>query len=363
MRYGLLESGLDYNPAFCQVRTSLVVLFDGSSAVSRFSSSLVMILACLFVFEPRPAPAHGFVVTVLGASGGLEDGNLSAYFLREEGQVHGVMLDAGTVLRGLEQANLDHAFDEIVPSSRTGLSRTGGLLHEMVQAYLISHAHLDHVAGLVAISPVDRGKTLYALPSVLSVLNEDLFNHRVWPNLTDRGVKSVSGFYHEEDLAIGVPVPIKGTVLNVSAYPLSHGGVESTSFLVRSGPDALLYLGDTGPDAVEHSSRLDALWSVIAPLLETHRLRGILIECSYDNSRPDGQLFGHLTPHWLFEELGRLQARSEVSMQGFPVLITHIKPRLERGLSAQSRIASELAAGNRLGLHIIIAKQGRTIRF
>ena len=38
--------------------------------------------------------------------------------------------------------------------------------------------------------------------------------------------------------------------MTVTAFPLSHGGMESTAFLLESDGDALLCFGDTGPDAV-----------------------------------------------------------------------------------------------------------------
>lgn len=324
---------------------------------------LSLIVMALTMFRPVMACAQGFEVTVLGAAGGLEDGNLSAYLVREQGASAGILLDAGTVLNGLEKADKAHAFDHIKLADDPTASRSGRLLHQMIRGYLISHAHLDHVAGLVAVSPDDPGKPVYGLSSVLSVLQDDLFNHRVWPNLGDRGVQPAFGLLHYHTLIPDQAMALAGTGLTVTAYPLSHGGVESTAFLVRSGSSALLYLGDTGPDAIEKSGKLHALWQAMAPLLRSGELRGIIIECSYDNRQADRQLFGHLTPHWLLEELDALQVQAGVPMKGFPVLVSHIKPVLESGVPVRERIASELAAGNRNGFHFRLAEQGMTIRF
>ncbi|NIE80053.1 MBL fold metallo-hydrolase [Asaia bogorensis] len=327
-------------------------------------SGLIRLLLLLALTVPvATVQAHEFDVTVLGAAGGLEDGNLSAYLVREAGTSSGVLLDAGTVLNGIEKADAAHAFDGIDLGPDASASRSGMILHRMIKGYLLSHAHLDHVAGLVAISPEDPGKPVYALPSVLSVLQDDLFNHRVWPNLGDRGVKPAFGLLHYHDLTPGQTVPLSGTPLSVTAYPLSHGGVESTAFLLHSGQDALLYLGDTGPDAIEPGGHLAALWHEVAPLIRAGHLRGIIIECSYDNRRTDKQLFGHLTPRWLLSELATLQALAGVPMTGFPVLVSHIKPLLEAGPTAQTRIRNDLDQGNQLGVHFILASQGMTQRF
>ncbi|WP_243443870.1 MBL fold metallo-hydrolase [Asaia prunellae] len=161
----------------------------------------------------------------------------------------------------------------------------------------------------------------------------------------------------------GHSVTLAGTGLSAVAYPLSHGGVESTAFLVRSGSDAMLYLGDTGPDTVEHSHDLEALWKEVAPLIRAHELHGIIIECSYDNSRSDKQLYGHMTPAWLLRELTSLRMTAGVPMKDFPVLVSHIKPSLTAGLPAEARIKAQLDAGNADGFRFIIARQGMNVVF
>lgn len=324
---------------------------------------LLTIALALAVLRPVTAEAQGFEVTVLGAEGGLRDGDLSAYLVQQQGASSGVLLDAGTVLNGLEKADRAHAFDGLSLRDEPGISRTGRLLHQVIRGYLISHAHLDHIAGLVAVSPDDPGKPVYALPSVLSVLQDDVFNHRVWPNLGDNGVSPAFGLLHYHALTTGVAVALGDTGLTATAYPLSHAGVESTAFLIRAGSSALLYLGDTGPDAIEKTDKLDTLWKAVVPLVRSGALRGMIVECSYDNRRADRQLFGHLTPHWLLAELDALQAQAGISMRGFPVLVTHIKPVLETGIPVRERIASELEAGNRNGFRFHLAEQGMSLAF
>src|SRR5699024_4859635 len=85
----------------------------------------------------------------------------------------------------------------------------------------------------------------------------------------------------------------------------SHGNpYKSSAVLVtNSAGNSILYFGDTGADRIEKSDRMESVWTVVAPLLKGGKLKGILIENSYDNTRKENQLFGHLTPNLLNEEL------------------------------------------------------------
>ncbi|MBL7240285.1 3',5'-cyclic-nucleotide phosphodiesterase [Komagataeibacter rhaeticus] len=322
-----------------------------------------MLTALVVGATPLPAIAAGFDITVLGARGGLEDGNLSAYMIHPIGDPRAVLCDAGNVLHGLQVADRHGALDDVPMPTEAPETRPGYVLHHVIRGYLVSHAHLDHVAGLVLVSPDDSAKPIYALPSVNMVLSRDLFNGAVWPNNGDRGAPPQLGLYHYQDLVAGRPVGLAGTGMRVTAFPLSHGSVESTAFLLRSGGDAMLYLGDTGADAVEHSTRLRALWQAVAPLVRAHRLRGIVIECSYDDTHPDTQLWGHLSPRWLLRELAALQDIAHTPLRGMPVLVAHMKPSLRRGPDPVAVIPAELRSGNDMGVDFIVPEQGMRLRW
>jgi 3',5'-cyclic-nucleotide phosphodiesterase len=166
------------------------------------------------------------------------------------------------------------------------------------------------------------------------------------------------------ELAPGKTQALDGTAMQVTAYPLSHGGVESTTFLIESGEDALLCFGDTGPDEVEKSTAIADVWTAVAGLVKEKRLKAVIIEVSYDNSQPDKQLFGHLTPAWLQKSLTGLEtAAGAGSLKDLPVVVSHIKYSLKKGQSPQERILSELGAGDTLGIRYIIPEQGEAWRF
>lgn len=304
----------------------------------------------LAMLATTPAVGAGFDVTAIGVRGGLDDGNLSAWMIAPEGQARAVMCDAGTLVNGIETARhlgtLQGSLDTI--------------LHNDIAGYLISHAHLDHM--LIA-SPEDSAKPIYALPSVSKALLDSYFNGQAWANFTDRG-KAPLGKYRLVDLTPGKATPLVGTALSVTAYPLAHGDLESTAFLIESEQHAILCLGDTGADAVEGKPRLAELWRVVGPLVAAHRLKAIIIEVSYPSERPQNLLFGHLTPALLFGELRRLEieAGGQGSLKGLPLVVSHIKPGTTES-DPRELIARQLKAGNRLGLDIVVPSQGQRWTF
>jgi 3',5'-cyclic-nucleotide phosphodiesterase len=153
-------------------------------------------------------------------------------------------------------------------------------------------------------------------------------------------------------------VQIPNTELSVSTYSLSHvNPYESSAFLVRNANDYLLYLGDTGADTVEKSNKLAELWTAVAPLVKTAKLKAIFIEVSFDNSLPDKALFGHLTPKLLMQELSKLNTLADGKLKNTTIYITHIKPCS----NCEMTIMQQIKEGNQMGLNIAYPVQGKTI--
>jgi 3',5'-cyclic-nucleotide phosphodiesterase len=325
----------------------------------------VCLAACPAPRSIRAAPSSAarFTLVPLGTSGGLLEEDLSAFLLAPAGSSAFVCLDAGVLLSGIRRAVGRGAFDGLLPVERDGLSAEGWVLARGIRAYLLSHPHLDHVAGLVIASPEDGPKPILARTDTLAAIGSHLFNWTIWPNFTSEGAAPV-GKYALVALEPGREVAIPETSLAVEPFILSHATADgSTAFLVRHDMDFVLYLGDTGPDALEGAGRLRAVWERVAPLVRDGRLHAILLEASFPNERPDADLHGHLTPAWMVRELHRLAALvrpggEATALRGLTVVVTHVKPSLRAGRDARREIARQLADANDLGVRFVLPEQG-----
>ena len=325
--------------------------------------SILACVAAILVPAGSVLASDGFDIVTLGALGGIQDGNLSASLIHPHGDPRAVTCDAGSLVNGLRIADEKGAFNDVKIPPGSPLNRVGYVLTEQIKAYLVSHAHLDHVAGLIVASPDDVKKPIYALPSVNAALVDTYFNWQAWPNMSDRGKAPQLKKYTMTDLQPGTPTPLQGTKMNVTALPLDHGGVESTAFLIESDGEAVLCFGDTGPDDVQKTTRMREIWTAVAPLARSRKLKAILIEASYSSDRPDNLLFGHLTPRWIMKSLRELDsAAGGKALKDLPIVVTHIKYALTAE-QPQRKIREELEAENDLGLRFMIPEQGTRWHF
>jgi len=235
------------------------------------------------------------------------------------------------------------------------------ILKRRVKGYLISHPHLDHVAGMIINSPDDTVKNIYALPFCETVLKEKYFSWKSWANFADDGEKPLLNKFHYATLTEAEPMALQGTSMNVTAYELSHSNpYKSTAFLLRNNDAYLLYLGDTGADSIEKANNLQALWQRISPLIKQAQLKAIFIEVSFDNAQPAKLLFGHLTPQLLLQELTVLSNLAGLEMlRKVPIVITHEKP----GQHRESLIKKQLLALKPVGMRFIFPSQGTIMQF
>jgi 3',5'-cyclic-nucleotide phosphodiesterase len=286
-----------------------------------------------------------FKVIPLGVLGGSDESNLSSYMIAPGNSNNYICFDAGTIRFGIQQAINNNLF----PGNAVSVLRTN------VKAYLISHPHLDHVAGLIINSPDDTSKNIYALPFCIDVLKEKYFTWKDWANFTNEGDKPTLNKYHYSVLDTNKETAIENTEMFVQPFLLSHSNpYQSTAFLVRYKDSYLLYFGDTGADEIEKSNRLEVVWKFISPLVKTKKLKAIFIETSF----PDQQ---HLTPSLLMKEMTKLNSLTgNGTLENFPIVITHIKPSAE---NSKEKIKEELEKQNSLHLKLIFPEQGKKLEF
>ena len=294
--------------------------------------------------------SSGFTIIPLGVKGGLDEANLSSYMVAAKGSSNYICLDAGTINTGLQKAVNNKLFTE---------SSAEEVQKNKIKAYFISHAHLDHVAGLILNSPNDSPKNIYGFSSVIEIMKNNYFTAKSWANFGSEGNKPILNKYTYNYLTPGKEIEIPNTELHVTPYILSHvNPYESSAFLVRNQNSYLLYLGDTGADEVEKSNQLALLWKAVADKVIAHTLKAIFIEVSFDNAIPDKALYGHLTPRLLMQEMKVLNKLSNGQLPKVPIYITHIKPCATCEIS----IKKDITLSNTEGLTIKYAEQGKAIQ-
>ncbi len=306
---------------------------------------LCFLLVSTSIFSQKAKTS--FSVVPLGVMGGIDEKNLSAYLIAPSNTTDFICLDAGTVNAGIEKAI----------EKKTFKVSTSEVLRKYIKGYLISHAHLDHVSGLIINSPADSSKTVYATNKCMEMMENHYFNDQTWANFGDEGPGFHIKKYHFQTLDLAKETLLTNAKMTVKAFPLSHvNPFESTAFLIKNDNNYALYLGDTGPDEVEKSNNLRDLWTAVAPLVKEGQLKGIFIEVSFPNEQPDKFLFGHLTPNYLMKELHVLEdLAGKGSLKNFKIIITHLKPPAKN----IAKIKEQLTKQNDLGIQIIYPEQGK----
>jgi 3',5'-cyclic-nucleotide phosphodiesterase len=315
-----------------------------------FRISKFLPLTFLLFLSITASAQHTFKIVPLGIKGGIDESNLSAYMLAPVNSNNYVCLDAGTLHSGIEKAIANKVFSISAEQ----------VLRKYIKGYLISHSHLDHLSGLIINSPDDTAKNIYAFADCIETFKTKYFTWKSWANFADEGEAPQLKKYHYKTLIPGDEVQIENTEMTVKAFPLSHSNLTSSAFLVKSNDSYILYLGDTGPDEVEKSHNLQLLWQAVAPLIKERKLKAIMIEVSFPDEQPDKTLFGHLTPHWLMQEMTELEKLTGTgNLKGFNLVVTHVKPPQ----SSIERLKKQLAAENQMGLHLVFPEQGKQLVF
>ncbi|KFA55800.1 hypothetical protein S40293_01878 [Stachybotrys chartarum IBT 40293] len=153
------------------------------------------------------APDPALQVVVLGSGGGPQENNVTAFLVRSVAQDWGrgsvVAVDAGVHLSAITRL-IEEASPSPLPSTpytlttgpfaglslphATAAANAGHFTRSLVDTYLITHPHLDHISGFVintAGFPGTRPKKLAGLPHTIQAFKNHIFNNIIWPNLSD----------------------------------------------------------------------------------------------------------------------------------------------------------------------------------
>ena len=234
-------------------------------------------------------------LTVLGCSGGIAAGLRTTSMLLDED----ILIDAGT---GVGDLTLEAM--------------------RQIDRVFLTHSHLDHVTSLPFLldsvgAMRDRPVTVHALPETIAVLQEHLFNGKLWPDFT-RIPEPEQPFLRFAAIHSGQSVQLGGR--RITALPARHT-VPAIGYLLDSGAGSLAFSGDT-MDCPE-------FWDA---LNQADKLRYLIIETSFANEEHGiAQASRHYYPALLAEQLPRLLRQAET-------YITHLGP------GDQPRIMAEILA-------------------
>jgi 3',5'-cyclic-nucleotide phosphodiesterase len=209
-----------------------------------------------------------------------------------------------------------------------------------VRDVVLTHAHLDHVAGLPLFiddlfATVESPIRVYAASQVIEVLERDIFNWEVYPRFSDlkNDYGSVVEYVQFED---GDEFTVEH--LRFRAIAVDHK-VPSFGFIVRDKKAAIAVSGDT--------TSTEEFWDVVN---SDSSVRSVLIECAFPNGLAHiAERSYHMTPGLLERELKKLK-REDCDIQ-----IINIKPMY------REQVITEL---NQLGIRrLSILEVGRPLYF
>jgi cAMP phosphodiesterase len=180
-----------------------------------------------------------------------------------------------------------------------------------VRDVVLSHAHLDHIAGLPLFVDdlfplLQEPVRIHAIKDVIRALEDHVFNWEIYPRFSE--VRNHFGpvIQYCEIPSAGV-FEVRG--LKVSTLPVNHK-VPSAGFLVEYDSSSVVLTGDT--------ARMSEFWQLVNGY---GRVDAILIECAFPNEFEDlASISHHLTPAGLESELLKLTADVE------NIYVTNIKP-------------------------------------
>ena len=279
-------------------------------------------------------------IVCLGEYGGIVTGNLSCYLLQigsEDKKPQYICFDGGSLVDGLKVYNATRSQEDVI-------------LLSQIKAYLISHAHLDHVIGLVMVTPainnlctdftkkppqkiVDNQPYLIATPHVHSAF-KSIFNNAIWPDVLYECFRPINLVATDEandpfETKLTLDGDISLPNITITARCVTHRDMwGSTMFTVTSEPDqrAVVYFGDvTVTKHLQDEPNENATKQVETILAECNdigeNLLAVFIECAFPKHKEGMALYGHIDTEILKTQLSKLKTSPTV-------FVTHRKPEV-----------------------------------
>jgi len=232
-------------------------------------------------------------VRVLGCSGGIGAGARTSALLLDDD----ILIDAGTGLGDLPLKDID-----------------------AIRHVFLTHAHLDHIAGLPMLvdtlfeEDFETPLTVYARGETLDAVHAHIFNDVIWPDFrklpsTDRSILRFEECKPGDVIEVGER--------EFHAVDVQHT-VPALGYTVRSPHGSFAVSGDTRAN--------ETLWPALNAMDE---LQVLVIEVSFpDEMEALAVEAGHYSPKTLARDLERLRHTPDIWLTG-------MKPGAEQAIFEQ----------------------------
>jgi ribonuclease BN (tRNA processing enzyme) len=250
-------------------------------------------------------------INILGCYGNIIGEYRSTAFLINDS----ILLDAGTVTEALNENQLKN-----------------------IKQIIVTHTHIDHIKGIFPfvdelVMLGDYVVDLISVKQVLEIISQDLFNNRIWPDLTmipseKKAILKLREIQLEKTTQIDS--------LNIKPILMTHT-VYTVGYVVREADRGFMFTADTGPTK--------RFWEVAR---EEKGIEFIIADVSFPNRLEKfAKISGHMTMSLLLEHLDRYELNDR------PIYITHMKPIFK------DEILGELKKAKRKNIKPLV--QGATI--
>ncbi len=189
-----------------------------------------------------------------------------------------------------------------------------------VRDIVLSHTHLDHIAGLPMFiddlfATLDGAIRIHATREMIDILERDIFNWSIYPRFSELSNDNGPVVEYRE-FARGSAFEVAH--LSIRSVPVNHQ-VSANGYVISDGTVSIAITGDT--------AETNEIWTVCN---ETADLKAILVECAFPDELGDlATVSHHLTPRRLKNELEKF------TKTDCPIYVINMKPMYRDRVVAQ----------------------------